>query len=94
MSFAQVETMAGVPVALRVGTDAPGVAVGLFYAAGSRWEQEKEHGAAHFVEHLLFKGTKKRSCKNTSKGGSYDTIKTKRRIVQPTVSNCCRVCKE
>ena len=63
MSFAQVETMAGVPVALRVGTDAPGVAVGLFYAAGSRWEQEKEHGAAHFVEHLLFKGTKKRSCK-------------------------------
>ncbi|NBQ65444.1 MAG: insulinase family protein [Verrucomicrobia bacterium] len=67
MSFAQVETMAGVPVAFRVGTDAPGVAVGLFYAAGSRWEQKEEHGAAHFVEHLLFKGTKKRSCKELSR---------------------------
>ena len=67
MPFAHVETIAGVPVAFRAGTDAPGVAAGLFYAAGSRWERENEHGAAHFVEHLLFKGTKKRSCKELSR---------------------------
>ena len=67
MPYAQVETIAGVPVAFRAGTDAPGVAAGLFYAAGSRWESEREHGAAHFVEHLLFKGTKKRSCKELSR---------------------------
>ena len=72
MSFAQLESMAGVPVAFRVGTDAPGVAVGLFYAAGSRWENEQEHGAAHFVEHLLFKGTKKFPAKILDKSISRD----------------------
>lgn len=28
--------------------------------AGSRYEEEKENGIAHFVEHMMFKGTKKR----------------------------------
>ena len=59
MSYATVETIAGVPVVLRPRDEAPGVAAGLFYPAGSRYEEKNEHGAAHFVEHLLFKGTKK-----------------------------------
>jgi predicted Zn-dependent peptidase len=67
MAFAIVEKVAGVPVVLRTRDEAPGVAVGLFYSAGSRWENSSEHGAAHFVEHLLFKGTKKRSCKELSR---------------------------
>jgi len=67
MSFAAVEKVAGVPVVLRPRSEAPGVSVGLFYPAGSRWENEAEHGAAHFVEHLLFKGTKKKSCKELSR---------------------------
>ena len=33
---------------------------GLFINAGSRDELEHEKGIAHFVEHLIFKGTKKR----------------------------------
>lgn len=33
---------------------------GLTINAGSRDELEDEHGLAHFLEHLLFKGTKKR----------------------------------
>lgn len=33
---------------------------GLLIGAGSRDEQEHEHGLAHFLEHSLFKGTKKR----------------------------------
>jgi predicted Zn-dependent peptidase len=33
---------------------------GIMIAAGSRDEQEDEHGLAHFMEHCLFKGTKKR----------------------------------
>ena len=67
MSYAVVETIAGVPVVHRENQEAPGVAVGLFYPAGSRWENTEEHGAAHFVEHLLFKGTKKHSCKELSR---------------------------
>lgn len=33
---------------------------GLIINIGSRDETEKEHGIAHFIEHMLFKGTKKR----------------------------------
>lgn len=35
--------------------------VGVFIDAGSRYEWETEHGVAHFVEHMLFKGTKNRT---------------------------------
>jgi len=34
---------------------------GVFIAAGSRYETAQEQGLAHFIEHTLFKGTKKRS---------------------------------
>jgi predicted Zn-dependent peptidase len=33
---------------------------GFFIHTGSRDEQANEHGIAHFIEHLFFKGTKKR----------------------------------
>ncbi|HAN19598.1 MAG: zinc protease [Bacteroidetes bacterium GWC2_33_15] len=33
---------------------------GLLINAGSRDEHEHEHGMAHFIEHAIFKGTKKR----------------------------------
>ena len=33
---------------------------GLIINSGSRDETESEHGIAHFIEHMLFKGTKKR----------------------------------
>ncbi len=33
---------------------------GLLVNAGSRDEKEEEHGIAHFIEHVIFKGTKKR----------------------------------
>lgn len=33
---------------------------GLLIHAGSRDEQPEQHGLAHFIEHVLFKGTKKR----------------------------------
>jgi predicted Zn-dependent peptidase len=34
---------------------------GIFIAAGTRNEKEKEHGIAHFIEHTIFKGTEKRT---------------------------------
>lgn len=33
----------------------------MWIDAGSRYETEKNNGAAHFLEHMAFKGTKKRS---------------------------------
>ena len=40
----------------------PGIVAhcGLVINAGSRDESDPEHGMAHFIEHMLFKGTQKR----------------------------------
>lgn len=40
-------------------TDAESVVVDLFVKTGSRSETGKENGISHFLEHFLFKGTKK-----------------------------------
>jgi predicted Zn-dependent peptidase len=42
------------------------VAAGLWVGVGGRYEPAKLSGAAHFIEHVLFKGTKKRSAKEIS----------------------------
>jgi predicted Zn-dependent peptidase len=43
-----------------------GVCVGVWVAAGGRHEKIGECGAAHFVEHLLFKGTRTSSSRDLS----------------------------
>ena len=35
--------------------------IGIWIATGGRFETEPQNGASHFIEHMLFKGTKKRS---------------------------------
>jgi predicted Zn-dependent peptidase len=42
------------------------VSVGLWVGVGSRYEPAQLNGACHFIEHLLFKGTKKRSAQEIS----------------------------
>ena len=37
------------------------VAVGVWFNAGSVYEPERTSGVSHFVEHMLFKGTRKRN---------------------------------
>ena len=37
---------------------------GIIISTGSRDEKPEEHGLAHLIEHLLFKGTKKRKAYN------------------------------
>lgn len=37
------------------------VSVGVFISAGSEYENSKNNGISHFMEHMLFKGTTKRS---------------------------------
>ncbi|HWW02922.1 MAG TPA: pitrilysin family protein [Candidatus Acidoferrum sp.] len=43
-----------------------GVSVGIWVGVGSRYEPPQLNGACHFIEHLLFKGTKRRSAKEIS----------------------------
>ena len=40
------------------------VSLGIFAGTGSRHETPAEHGVSHFIEHLMFKGTHRRSAKD------------------------------
>lgn len=55
------------------------VSIGAWIDAGSRDERPEENGISHFIEHLAFKGTKKRSAKQIalsleSVGGSLNAF--------------------
>lgn len=55
---------------------------GVIINTGSRDEKEEEHGMAHFVEHMLFKGTKKRKTYHIlssleDRGGELNAYTTK-----------------
>lgn len=60
--------------------------LGLFINAGSRDEQDSEKGLAHFIEHTIFKGTKKRKSfhilnRLDSVGGELEAYTTKEETV-------------
>lgn len=40
------------------------VTLGVWVGTGSRFEKEDNHGVSHFIEHLMFKGTTRRSAKD------------------------------
>jgi len=42
------------------------VSVGLWVGVGGRYEPVELNGVSHFIEHMLFKGTHKRSAKDIS----------------------------
>lgn len=57
-------------------------ALGFFVGVGSRHEGAKENGAAHFIEHMLFKGTRRRTAAQLAKdtdaiGGQLNAYTTK-----------------
>ena len=73
---------------LRVATvpmpNAHSVCVGIYLAVGSRYESEAENGASHFIEHMLFKGTKRRKAKDIANViesvGGYSNAATGREV--------------
>lgn len=57
-------------------------ALGIWVAGGSREETPQESGAAHFIEHMLFKGTEHRSAADIARetdaiGGQMNAFTTK-----------------
>lgn len=57
-------------------------ALGIWVGAGSRQEKAGESGAAHFIEHMLFKGTQNRSAAQIARetdaiGGQMNAFTTK-----------------
>lgn len=79
----QVETL---PNGVRVVTErldtVRSAALGIWVAGGSRQEKPEESGAAHFIEHMLFKGTEKRTAADIAYetdaiGGQMNAFTTK-----------------
>ncbi len=57
------------------------VALGIWISVGGRYEDDRLKGAAHFLEHILFKGSRKYSCEEIKKlvegvGGSLNAFTT------------------
>jgi len=52
----------GVGVIVKPMPQAQSVSVGIWVRAGGRYEPPPLSGISHFLEHLLFKGTRRRSC--------------------------------
>lgn len=78
-----LETLAG---GLRLLTEpmlqVRSVTIGVWLARGSRHESDAESGIAHFVEHMLFKGTSTRSAQDIAEeidsiGGQLDAFTAK-----------------
>ena len=74
------------PHGLRVVTESMAASrtfcVGVYAGVGSRHESAARHGASHFLEHVLFKGTKRRSAEEISaavesRGGELNAYTTK-----------------
>ncbi len=62
-------------------TDAKSVSMGVWVGVGGRYEEDKISGVSHFLEHMLFKGTKKRTAKQISQaiegvGGNTNAFTT------------------
>ena len=64
----QIETL---PNGVRIVTEpmdtVRSAALGIWVGGGSREEAPSESGAAHFIEHMLFKGTQRRSAQDIAR---------------------------
>ena len=56
----------GVTVATAEMPHMASVSVGLWVGVGGRYEPAELNGVSHFIEHMLFKGTRKRSARDIS----------------------------
>ncbi|KAI8472074.1 MAG: Metalloenzyme, LuxS/M16 peptidase-like protein, partial [Monoraphidium minutum] len=61
----QISTLGnGLRVATEANPHAETATVGIWINSGSRFENDANNGTAHFLEHILFKGTKSRTVKD------------------------------
>ena len=61
------------------------VSVGIWVRTGSRREPAERNGISHFIEHMVFKGTARRSCEEIARtmdsvGGMLDAFTTKEMV--------------
>jgi predicted Zn-dependent peptidase len=72
----------GVPVVMKSLKNVRSVALGIWVKVGSRNEPPEKNGISHFLEHMFFKGTKKRTARDIaveidSLGGDLNAFTSK-----------------
>src|SRR6185503_13390277 len=72
----------GVRVLIEPVTSVQSAAIGLWCRTGSSHEEDREAGITHLIEHMLFKGTEKRTAKDIAeaiegRGGSLNAFTDK-----------------
>jgi predicted Zn-dependent peptidase len=78
------------------------VSIGIWITTGSRNENSEEKGLSHFIEHMLFKGTKKRSYLDIGReieqvGGILNAFTTKEytsiyaKVLDKNLSTACEI---
>ena len=72
----------GIRVASEAMSHVRSVSVGVWIGSGARRESASENGISHFIEHMLFKGTKNRSAEEIARsvdswGGNLDAYTAK-----------------
>ncbi|MBW3661891.1 MAG: insulinase family protein [Actinobacteria bacterium] len=82
MDFLTAELDSGIRVATEPMPSVRSVALGFWFAIGSRDEGPDEAGASHFLEHLLFKGTERRTARQIAEeldaiGGDLNAFTSK-----------------
>jgi len=94
MAKAAVQTLRDIEIAtlkngVRVISEEMGhvrsVSLGVWIRTGSRRETSEENGISHFIEHMLFKGTKNRSAEDIARsvdsiGGGLDAFTAKEMV--------------
>ena len=86
MTFHQQQCSNGLTIIGEVIPEARSAAVGFFVRTGSRDETIEESGVSHFLEHMLFKGTKKRDAAQVNKdfdkiGANYNAFTSEENTV-------------
>src|SRR5262245_32814383 len=69
----------GLKIVTHEMTDRDSVAIGIWVNVGGRYEEDRIKGAAHFLEHIVFKGSKKFACEEIKqliegKGGTLNAF--------------------
>ena len=54
----------GIPVVIETTKDTRSICIGIWVKVGARHELIERNGISHFLEHMFFKGTKKRTSKD------------------------------
>ena len=86
MDFQQTQLDNGLQIITEVNANAASVAAGFFARTGSRDETPEVSGVSHFLEHMMFKGTERRTAFDVNlefdrMGANYNAFTTEENTV-------------